>query len=58
MPNWLLLILFGAIAYGLSYTPPVVQLGWAKFCQWVGGVLIFVGVVVLALLLLGLHLPG
>jgi hypothetical protein len=57
VPNWLGLIIFGLILYGVSLAPPV-PLAWKPFLQWVGGLLAFVGLLLLILLVLHVTLPG
>ncbi len=57
MPNWLVLIVIGAIVYGVSLAPPV-PVGWKPFLQWIGGALVLVGIVLLILLVLKIPLPG
>ena len=57
MPSWLVLIVIGALVYGISLAPPIPP-EWKPFTRWTGGVLILVGVVLLVLSVLKIPLPG
>ena len=57
MPNWLALIIVGFVLCALIYAP-VFPAAWARFVQFIGGVLIVVGVILLVLILLGVTVTG
>jgi hypothetical protein len=52
MANWLILVVVGALLW-IATLAPLFPAGWVRVTQAVGGLLIFVGVLILVLGLLG-----
>ena len=55
--NWLYVFLVGAVVYAASFFLPLAPAGARPAAQWIGGLLMFVGLLLLVLSVLGVAVP-